>query len=57
MLIEVRTDSNVHGGEPYSEHVKGVVHAALDRFGGRISGTIIGISRIGKTRSILTRRI
>jgi hypothetical protein len=36
MLIEVRTDGNIQGGEQLSEHVKTVVHAALDRFRDRI---------------------
>jgi hypothetical protein len=36
MLIEVRTDGNIQGSEQLSEHVKTVVHAALDRFGDRI---------------------
>ncbi len=36
MLIEVRTDGNIQGGEQLSDHVKTVVHAALDRFGDRI---------------------
>jgi len=36
MLIEVRTDGNIQGGEPFCDHVKVRVHAALDRFGDRI---------------------
>ncbi len=36
MLIEVRTDSNIQGGEQLSDKVKTTVLAALDRFGGRI---------------------
>ncbi len=36
MLIEVRTDGNIQGSEPFSEQVKTVVQAALDRFGDRI---------------------
>jgi Sigma 54 modulation protein / S30EA ribosomal protein len=36
MLIEVRTDGNIQGSERFSEHVKTLVHAALDRFGDRI---------------------
>jgi hypothetical protein len=36
MLIEVRTDDNIQGSEQLSDHVKAVVHAALDRFGDRI---------------------
>ena len=36
MLIEVRTDGNIQGSEQLSDHVKTVVHAALDRFGDRI---------------------
>ena len=36
MLIEVRTDSNIQGSEQFSDHVKTVVQAALDRFGDRI---------------------
>ena len=44
MLIEVRTDSNVRGGETFSDHVKGVVHAALDRFGGRIRRVDVHLS-------------
>jgi len=33
MLIEVRTDGNIQGGEQFSDDVKAVVHTALDRFG------------------------
>jgi hypothetical protein len=33
MLIEVRTDGNIKGGEEFSAEVKAVVHAALDRYG------------------------
>lgn len=36
MLIEVITDGNIQGGEPFSDHVKALVHTALDRFGDRI---------------------
>ena len=36
MLIEVMTDGNIHGRELFSDHVKSVVHTALDRFGDRI---------------------
>ncbi len=36
MLIEVRTDANIRGGEQLSEHVKAVVHAAFDRFGDHV---------------------
>ena len=36
MLIEVRTGGNIQGSERFSEHVKTLVHAALDRFGDRI---------------------
>jgi hypothetical protein len=36
MLIEVRTDNNIQGSERFSDHVKTVVQAALDRFGDRI---------------------
>jgi hypothetical protein len=36
MLIEVRTDSNIQGSEQFSDHVKSVVQAALERFGDRI---------------------
>ena len=33
MLIEVRTDGNIQGSEQLADHVKAVLHAALDRFG------------------------
>jgi ribosome-associated translation inhibitor RaiA len=36
MLIEVRTDGNIHGSEPFSDHVKAIVHDALGRFDDRI---------------------
>jgi hypothetical protein len=36
MLIEVRTDGNIEGSEQLSDHVKAVVHAALDRFGDHV---------------------
>ena len=31
MLIEVRTDRNIQGSEKFSDHVKAVVHDALER--------------------------
>jgi ribosome-associated translation inhibitor RaiA len=36
MLIEVRTDGNINGGERFSDHVKALVLAALHRYGDRI---------------------
>ena len=36
MLIEVRTDGNIKGSERFSDHVKALVHTALDRFDDRI---------------------
>jgi hypothetical protein len=36
MLIEFRTDGNIQASEQFSDHVKALVHAALDRFGDRI---------------------
>jgi hypothetical protein len=36
MLIEVRTEANIQGGEQLSDRVKAVVHDALDRFGDHI---------------------
>jgi hypothetical protein len=36
MLIEVRTDGNIKGSEKFSDHVKALVHTALDRFDDRI---------------------
>jgi len=36
MLIEVRTEDDIQGGEPISDRVKAVVHDALDRFGDHI---------------------
>jgi hypothetical protein len=36
MLIEFRTDGNIQASEQLSDHVKALVHAALDRFGDRI---------------------
>jgi hypothetical protein len=44
MLIEVRTDGNIQGGEPFSDHVKAMVHAALDRFGDRIRRVDVHLS-------------
>jgi Sigma 54 modulation protein / S30EA ribosomal protein len=36
MLIEVRTDGNIQGSEQLSDHVKALVHTALDRFGDHV---------------------
>ena len=36
MLIEVRTEGNIKGSEQFFDHVKALVHAALDRFDDRI---------------------
>ena len=44
MLIEVRTDGNIQGSEQSSDQVKAVVHAALDRFGDRISRVDVHLS-------------
>jgi hypothetical protein len=44
MLIEVRTDGNIPGGETFSDHVKDVVHSALDRFGGRVRRVDVHLS-------------
>jgi hypothetical protein len=44
MLIEVRTDANIHGSERFSDHVKTIVHAALDRFGERIRRVDVHLS-------------
>ena len=44
MLIEVRTDGNIQGGEQFSDHVKAVVQAALDRFGDRIRRVDVHLS-------------
>ena len=44
MLIEVRTDSNIHGSAQFADHVKGIVHAALDRFGDRIRRVDVHLS-------------
>jgi hypothetical protein len=44
MLIEVRTDGNIQGSEQFSDHVKAVVQAALDRFGDRIRRVDVHLS-------------
>ena len=44
MLIEVRTDGNIQGGEQFSEKVKTVVQTALDRFGDRIRRVDVHLS-------------
>lgn len=44
MLIEVRTDGNIQGSEKFSDHVKTVVHTALDRFGDRIRRVDVHLS-------------
>jgi hypothetical protein len=36
MLIEVRTDASIAGGEALSDQVKGAVRAALHRYGDRV---------------------
>jgi len=44
MLIEVRTDGNINGGEPFSEHVKALVLAALQRYGDRVRRVDVHLS-------------
>jgi non-homologous end joining protein Ku len=44
MLIEVRTDGNIQGSLRFSDHVKTLVHAALDRFGDRIRRVDVHLS-------------
>ena len=44
MLIEVRTDSNIQGGEQFSDQVKTVVQAALGRFGDPIRRVDVRLS-------------
>ena len=44
MLIEVRTDGNIPGGEQFSDHVKAVVRAALDRHGDSIRRVDVHLS-------------
>jgi hypothetical protein len=44
MLIEVRTDANIHGSEQSSDHVKTIVHAALNRFGDSIRRVDVHLS-------------
>jgi hypothetical protein len=44
MLIEVRTDGNIKGSEQFSDHVKTLVHTALDRFGDGIRRVEVHLS-------------
>jgi len=44
MLIEVRTDGNINGSEPFSEHVKALVLAALQRYGDRVRRVDVHLS-------------
>jgi ribosome-associated translation inhibitor RaiA len=44
MLIEVRTDSNIQGSEQFSEKVKTIVQATLDRFSDRIRRVDVHLS-------------
>ena len=44
MLIEIRTDSNIEGGEKLTDHLKGVVQSALERFDGRIRRVDVHLS-------------
>jgi uncharacterized protein YgbK (DUF1537 family) len=44
MLIEVRTDGNIQGGEQFSDHVKALVYTALDRFDDRIRRIDVHVS-------------
>lgn len=44
MLIEIRTDSNVSGGEEFAEHIKGIVQSSLERFGGHIRRVDVHLS-------------
>jgi hypothetical protein len=44
MLIEVRTDANINGGEQFSERVKALVRAALHRYGDRVRRVDVHLS-------------
>ena len=44
MLIEIRTDSNIEGGEKLIDHLRGVVQGALERFDGRIRRVDVHLS-------------
>ena len=44
MQIQVSTDHNIEGREALSEHFKGVVATALDRFRGRITRVEVHLS-------------
>jgi hypothetical protein len=44
MLIEVRTDGNIDGGERFSDHAKAGVRRALQRYGGRIRRIDVDLS-------------
>lgn len=44
MLIEVRTDGNIEGSEQSTAEVKAMVHAAMDRHGGRIRRVDVNLS-------------
>ena len=41
MQIQIHTDHNVHGHEPLSEHVRGVVESSMSRYGERITSVIV----------------
>ena len=44
MLIEVRTDSNIEGGEQSTAEIRAAVHTALDRYGDRIRRVDVHLS-------------
>jgi hypothetical protein len=44
MLIEIGTDSNMEGGEKVTDHLKGVVQSALERFDSRIRRVDVHLS-------------
>lgn len=44
MLIEIRTDSNIEGGEKLTDHLKGVVQTVLRRFDDRIRRVDVHLS-------------
>jgi hypothetical protein len=46
MLIEVRTDGNIDGGEQLSAQVETVVRTALDRYGDRIRRIDVHLSDV-----------
>lgn len=51
MLIEIKTDANIHSSEQFFENVKAEVHTALDRYGDHIRRIDVHLSDVNGNKA------